>query len=189
MRLAVHTNPLLHLEHRRKDTTVALVLIVVLAQHDDRDRLGLILLNLLGDGHSQRLHCATATDAGDRVTGLHAGVFARQTLQAHANLLLPALLRTRRGDVKLRQRLRHRNHLFGQHLTVAPGDEAVNEREGIDRPGGIFFRFRLIGAEHPVTRLVHLDDDRAGGLDVLGHSAQGGGKGRDCGQARLGERD
>ena len=133
---------------------------MILLKMHDRHGLALVFFDLLGNRYGQRLHGLLTANGRHCVARFHALVFARQTLQRHTDLRFPTTLGVRWRSFHLWQRLRHRYHLFAQHFTVTPGDEAVDERERIDRPSRIFFDVGLIGTKHPVTGLVHLDDDR-----------------------------
>ena len=108
---------------------------MILLQGHHSHRLGLVFLDLLGQRSGDGLDCAFAAHRGGCKTRFHACVVAGQALEAHADLLLPALLGAGRCIVNFWQRLADRNHLLAENLAVAPGDKAVDEREGVDGPG------------------------------------------------------
>ena len=161
---------------------------MLLFEAHDRHGFGLVFVDLICQSHRKSLDAALAAHRGGRKAGFHALVFAADALQRHTHLCLPTLFGGWRRAVQFRQGLGYRNHFLAKHLTVAPGNEAVDKREGIDRPSAVIFHFGLIRAKHPVPGLVHLEDDSTGwayvGLDCPQGSCEGG----DCGQARAGER-
>ena len=151
---------------------------MVFLQTHDRHGLGLILLDLLGNRNSKLLNSTLAADGRHCVARFHVLVRTGNALQRHADLRFPTTLGVGRCCFHLWQRLGYRHHFLTQHFTLAPRDVAVNERERIDRPSCIILDFSLVSTEHPVTGLVHLDDDRTRWADFGFERAQCGGKGR-----------
>ena len=149
---------------------------------------GLVFLDLICQGNRNGLNRFLTAHRSGREARFHALVFARQALQTHTHLSLPALLGCWGCAIQVRQGLGHGHHLLAQHLTITPSNKAVDKGERVDRPGAVLFDFGLVCTKHPVAGLVHFQDDRTGWADIGLDSPQGGCEGGNCGQARLGER-
>ena len=157
--LTCHANPLDHLKHGGENLPVLLVLVVVFPQVDERDRLGLVLLDRFRDLQRQRLNRLLPADAGGGVARLQPRILAADALQREPDLQFPTLTSVGRRRILLRQRLGHGDQLLSEHLAFTPRDPAVDERERIDGPTAVGFDFSLVGAVHPVAGPIHLEDD------------------------------